>query len=116
MSDAALETLSIWLFAPSLVVLTVVAVASYAKSPRRTDPIRRKDQILALESKFRGLGADQPSSYIDWLDYKELTKSELIGIAAENSWRFVDQEITSTGWLVRFEPSQDSVGDEAATS
>lgn len=116
MSDAAMETLSIWLFAPSLAVLVVVGVASYARSPRSTNPSRRNNQIQNFKSEFQDLDVDQDSLYINWLDYKELTKSELIDIAAETSWRYVGQDITSTGWLVRFEASQGSVSDEARTS
>lgn len=106
MSDATLETISIWLFAPSLAVIAAVAIVSYTKSPRRTHPGRRSKQIESLRSQLQSSTSNQAMPCINWLDYKELTKAELKDIAAEYSLQYVDQEITSAGWLVRFSTSQ----------
>lgn len=115
MSDAALETLAVWLFVPAATILVILGFISYGISPRRARPGRREKQITSLKLEFQRFSADQSLPYVNWLDYKELTKSELVDIAAEYSWRYADQEITSTGWLVRFESSQDDAEHEERT-
>ena len=106
MSDAALETLALWLIIPAVVILAALGVISYGISPRRVRTGRRDKQVLRLRSEFQGMAANQGTPEINWLDYKDLTKAELKDIAAEHSLQYMDQEITSAGWLVRFSTAQ----------
>lgn len=110
MSDATMEIVSIWIFVPSVVIFMTVTAASYAISPRRTRPGRRSKQVESLRAELQAIVALQKAPQINWLDYRELTKPELKDIAAEYSWQYADQEVLSTGWLVRFKPSQGNYG------
>lgn len=61
---------------------------------------RYQSQRVALREFF----AKAPGAELefDWAGYGEVPKPEVLVLAAKSSWKFASDELTDTGWTLRF--------------
>jgi hypothetical protein len=61
---------------------------------------RYNQQRAALREFFAA--APGASLEFDWAVYGEVPKPEILVLAGKSSWKFVSDELTDTGWTLRF--------------
>jgi hypothetical protein len=64
---------------------------------------RYNEQRVALREFF----AEAPGTTLefDWFSYGDVPKPEVIILAGKSSWKFASDELTDTGWTLRFTKS-----------
>ncbi|CAM3569413.1 hypothetical protein KIPE111705_14610 [Kibdelosporangium persicum] len=86
-----------------VLLLTMVIVTMIVPSAGRR--LRRyNEQRAALKDFFAS--APGRSLGLDWAAYGEVPKQEVILVARKASWQFTGDELTDTGWTLRFTKSQ----------
>ncbi|WP_154663667.1 hypothetical protein [Saccharomonospora iraqiensis] len=101
MSDAALETLGIWLFVPSLALIFVLAVVQRNQVSRSSDPVRRQQQRKRLTTVAREQH-DRGELVIDWIAFRDLSRADLTEVLGKHGWHYRRQEITGREWRLVF--------------
>ncbi|WP_007024302.1 hypothetical protein [Saccharomonospora iraqiensis] len=99
MTEEMSEAIALWLFLPSMGVILVILFARMFGTPTEVRQHRRTEQLKTLRELARSPG---PTLELDWLRCKELAFAELRRELGRKGWRFVDEEITCTGWLLHF--------------
>ncbi|WP_019808672.1 hypothetical protein [Saccharomonospora halophila] len=99
MTEELANTIALWLLLPSMGVIFVIVFARMFGTPTEVRQRRRTEQLKILRELARSSG---PTLEFDWLRCKDVSFAELRRELGRKGWRFVDEEITSTGWLLYF--------------
>lgn len=99
MTEELADTIALWLLLPSLAIVLVTIFARRLGTPTEVKQRRRTEQLKILRELARSSG---PTLEFDWLRCKDVAFAELRRELGRRGWRFVDEEITSTGWLLYF--------------
>lgn len=103
MSKELANDLALWIFIPSLLLFTVVTVATALGTPRGVRASRRERQLARLEQLAQEQRARQQAVEIDWLDYREIPMAEIVDMLRQYGWAYRDDELGKKGWLLRFD-------------
>ncbi|WP_116050381.1 hypothetical protein [Amycolatopsis palatopharyngis] len=100
MSDELLNTITIWIFVPSMTVIVLVQLSLIigpTRGHRRRRRVRQLERLEQVRAAHQGQDLE-----IDWIDYKEIPKSEILDVLGKHGWQFVDEQIGGQSWLLRF--------------
>ncbi|WP_019813534.1 hypothetical protein [Saccharomonospora saliphila] len=99
MTEELADTIALWLLLPSLAVILVIIFARVLDAPTEVKQRRRNKDLTTLRELA---GSPGPTLEFDWLRCKDIAFAELRRELGRKGWHFVDEELTSTGWLLRF--------------
>jgi hypothetical protein len=100
MSDQLTNSIALSLIIGSLVLVllaTVPYVIGLPRSVRRRRRVRQLEQLEKVRAAHQGQDLE-----IDWIDYKEIPKAEIINVLGKHSWQYVDEHISAKSRLLRF--------------
>jgi hypothetical protein len=98
--DELLNTITLWILLPSLaivILLQLSLVIGPTRGHRRRRRVRQLEQLEQVRAAHQAQDLD-----IDWIDYKEIPKAEIINVLGKHSWQYVDEHIGGNSWLLRF--------------
>ncbi|WP_406689619.1 hypothetical protein REH65_26740 [Saccharopolyspora sp. ID03-671] len=67
---------------------------------------RRKARQLTRLKQAADQGENQAFE-IDWFDYREIPKPEIVALLRERGWDYRDDDLGEAGWLLHFVPGED---------
>jgi hypothetical protein len=102
MSDQLSNALSLALIIGSLAVMLLATIPYVIGLPRSVRRRRRERQLEWLE-QVRSAHQGQDLE-VDWIDYKEIPKAEILDVLGKHCWHFADEQIGGRSWLLRFSP------------
>ncbi|SFT06836.1 hypothetical protein [Saccharopolyspora flava] len=105
MSEELVHDIGLWLLIPSIVLFTVIVTATALGTPSEIRFRRKERQLARLQQ-----AADQCENQvfeIDWFDYREIPKPEILAVLREHGWGYQDDDLGEAGWLLRFVPAED---------
>lgn len=85
------------------VLLLTMVIVTMIVPPAGKRLRRYNEQRTALKDFFAS--APGHSLELDWATYGEVPKQEVILMARKASWQLKSDELTDTGWLLRFTKS-----------
>ncbi|MEW2501642.1 MULTISPECIES: hypothetical protein [unclassified Amycolatopsis] len=97
MSDKVADSIALWLLLPSLALVVLVLAAQVAGTPRATRRRRRESQLGRLRNLRTGT-----SLHLDWLEYREIPKPELLDVLARQGWTLRTEDVGETAWTLHF--------------
>lgn len=100
MTNDQLNAISLAITIPSFVVLLTVMFSIAVGVPPAITRRRRERQRAALIKELRSANGDDLQ--INWTDYKYLPKQQLMDVAGEYGWNYVDQWHRKRSWFLRF--------------
>lgn len=108
MSPELAKTIGLCVLIPSFVLFVVVTVSTALGTPRGVRAKRRGKQVARLDREAGEARARSGVLEIDWLDYREIPKPEIIALLRKYGWAYRDEELGGEAWVLRFDLS--SVG------
>ncbi|TWG08338.1 hypothetical protein [Saccharopolyspora dendranthemae] len=108
MSPELAKTIGLSVFIPSLILLVVVSVSTALGTPRGVRAKRRDKQVSRLDREASESRTRSEVLEIDWLDYREIPKPEIIALLRKYGWAYRDEDLGDAAWVLRFDLS--SVG------
>lgn len=100
MTDEGLNTILLAVIIPSVVVIVAVSATNIIGTPAALARKRRKRQRAALDELLSTASGDEVQ--IDWIDYKYLSKQQVVDAAGNHGWSYVDQWYRKRSWYLRF--------------
>ncbi|MEV4649087.1 hypothetical protein [Saccharopolyspora sp. NPDC049357] len=105
MSQETANAIALWILVPSLILVVVITVGTALGTPRGVRDTRRERQMAQLDQGAAQERVRQHTFQIDWLDYREISKPEIVSILSKHGWAYRDEELGDKEWLLRFDLS-----------
>jgi hypothetical protein len=102
------DAIALWILLPSLALVVLVTGAQAFGTPRSTRRKRHDAQLARLRS------LSGSSLELNWLEYKEIPKPELLDVLASMGWQPSGETIGERAWTLRFTRGSGSHADAAA--
>ncbi|MEY7970457.1 hypothetical protein AB8O38_00495 [Saccharomonospora xinjiangensis] len=99
MTEETANTIALWLLLPSMAVVIVIVGVRAWGVPFGVRQRRRAEQLKTLRELARTPGS---TLEFDWQCCRNIAFAELRRELGRRGWRFVDEEVTPTAWLLRF--------------
>lgn len=99
-----MDTIGIWLLASSAIVFFTVVIKDIvmASPPLPRNAAKKKGIATKRLTEDLAHSARWPELTICWDQYRDLSNLEISAVAERFGWLFVDDEVTSQGWELRF--------------
>ena len=105
MSPELAKLIGLSVFIPSLILLVVVTASTALGTPRGVRAKRRDKQVSWLDREAGEARRRSEILEIDWLDYLEIPKPEIIALVGKYGWAYRDEELGDEAWVLRFDLS-----------
>ncbi|RCW43120.1 hypothetical protein DFQ14_1077 [Halopolyspora algeriensis] len=102
MREEIADSVALWILLPSLLFSFLVVGAHLWGVPRSIRNRRRKRQLLQLEKAQVEDRYRWGDFHIDWVHYRELSKSEIIDVLGKLGWAFRGEDLQDRGWFLCF--------------
>lgn len=82
----------------TMVIITMIVPPAGRRLRRYNE---QRDALKAFFAKAPGTSLE-----VNWPDYGEIPKAEVIILGGKQSWTFTDDELTDSTWVLRFTKSR----------